>query len=146
MHLKAGFFQVGDYGWYQRDAPFFRVDFPWYAKDHAPSFQKAFEIDAVNSRLDIVFLIALQRIRTLVSGCELQLRLFNNVLAESGAERVPLFWERLLSSIRHAPLKSAGSNRQRNSISNAPLGTRRYIAVCKTVPAVRHMVAKSSLM
>jgi len=42
-------------------------------------------------------MVGLLRIRTLVSGCKLQLRLLINVLAESGAERVPQFWERLLS-------------------------------------------------
>jgi hypothetical protein len=52
-------------------------------------------------------MIGLPRIRTLVSGCKLQLRLLINVLAESGAERVPLFWERQLSCIRHDPLETS---------------------------------------
>jgi hypothetical protein len=105
-HIEARFFQVGDNGRDKRDAPFFRINFPRYSKDHALSFQKAFDIDAENSRQDIIFLFGLPRIRTFVSGCKLQLRLLMNVLAESGAERVPLFWERLLSGIRHAPLET----------------------------------------
>ena len=96
-HIEARFFQVRDYGRNQRDAAFFRINLPGYAKDHAPSFQKAFELDAEISRLVVVFLLGLPRIRTLLSGCKLQLRLLFNVIAESGAERVPLFWERLLS-------------------------------------------------
>jgi hypothetical protein len=63
-------------------------------------------MDADNSRPDVVFIVGLPRIRTLLSGCKLQLRLLINVLAESGAERVPLFWERLLSWFRHAPLET----------------------------------------
>jgi 4-hydroxyphenylpyruvate dioxygenase-like putative hemolysin len=51
-------------------------------------------------------MVGLLRIRTLVSGCKLQLRLLINVLAESGAERVPLFWERLPSCVRHASLET----------------------------------------
>jgi hypothetical protein len=50
-------------------------------------------------------MFGLLRIRTLVSGCNLQHRLLNNVLAESGAEREPQFWERLLSWIRHGPFE-----------------------------------------
>jgi hypothetical protein len=53
-------------------------------------------------------MIGLARIRTLVSGCKLQLRLLNHVLAESGAERVPLFWERLKPCIHHDPLEMRG--------------------------------------
>jgi hypothetical protein len=108
-HFEARFFQVGNYGGDHRDSPFFRIDFPRYTKDHAPSFQKAFDIDADSSRLDSDLMISLPCIRTLVSGCKLQLRLLINVLAESGAERVPLFWERLKSCIRNAHSKSAAS-------------------------------------
>jgi hypothetical protein len=64
------------------------------------------DIDAENSRLDVVLMIGLPRIRTLVSGCNLQHRLLNNVLAESGAEQEPQFWERLLSSVRYALLET----------------------------------------
>ena len=106
FRVEARLFQVGNYGRNQCDAPFFRVNFPWYTKDHAPSFPKVFDIDADTWRLDIDLVIGFRCIRTLVSGCKLQLRLLINVHAESGAERVPLFWERLLSCVRHASLET----------------------------------------
>src|SRR4029077_3330281 len=105
-HIEARFFQVGEYGRNQRDTAFFRINFPGYAKDHAPSFQKAFDIDADNSRLDLDLIIGLPRFRTLISGCKLQLRLLINVLAESGAEQEPQFWERLLSCVRYVLLET----------------------------------------
>jgi hypothetical protein len=30
QYIEARFFQVGDYGWNQRHAPFFRINFPGY--------------------------------------------------------------------------------------------------------------------
>jgi hypothetical protein len=45
----------------------------------------------VISRLAVLFRSGWQRIRNLLSGCKLQLRLLINVIAESGAEREPLF-------------------------------------------------------
>jgi hypothetical protein len=103
QYIEARFFQVGNHGRDQRDTPFFRINLSGYAKDHALSFHKTFELDA-EIRLPVLDFVLRLRIRTLLSGCELQRCLFIDVLAESGAERVPQFWERLFSCIRNAPL------------------------------------------